>query len=105
MSTEIIAAEYRPRDPEELRDFSESTYPNQTETYWRCGYLIEGGKPQMVDEFMRNEQAAGDRAKNAASEVRATLLKIGAPSRVSWWTQRWVSKRVTEYDDAHRDWV
>ena len=75
------------------------------ETYWRYGYRVEQGKPQVVDEWARSEDHAQKLAEYAARNAQATLLKIAAPAKVEWWTQRWITRSTTEYDTERTGWV
>jgi nucleoside 2-deoxyribosyltransferase len=88
------------REPAQLDDFNEVTHPGRTETYYRCGYVIAGGKPVMVDEFARDAELARKRAEFIAKRVRNDLVKLRAPADVSVWFQRWQSERSTIYDTA-----
>lgn len=96
MSAETVG--YEAPSPRILSSYDEHTRGRRPETYYRCGYQVEGARPVMVDEFMRIGADAEHHARVAASDIRRQLESIGAPSEVFWWTQKWRTETTDTYD-------
>lgn len=97
----ITVAETGP-DIQEMNqyDLPKHTSHRTPETYYRYGYLVDGGNPQMVYAYERYLASAVERAKKEASRVRDELRVLGAPQKVSWWTQKWTVETSENYTEA-----
>lgn len=101
MSREFVIAEAdvepTPIGRSELKQHTAGRTP---ETYYRVGYTVEGAEPRLIDRYIRNERDAIKQATAAAASIRRQLSKIGAPTAVSGWTQRWQVRTAEHYDAA-----
>lgn len=98
MKQDLVEADERPPMP--LDNFNSSTFGRGgSETYWRYGYVVDGGKPYLLNEHCRTKDIAQKKARAAALGVRLELLRLGAPAVVSSWTQEWRVTTTVKYSD------
>lgn len=100
MSEKLSGYEASQPDPQELGSYDTPTARHRSETYFRWGYQIDGGKPFMVEECGRSEVQAQKLAQLKAADVRDQLQCLGARLEVFAWIQQWQSQTVISYSDA-----
>lgn len=99
-SAKSAAAEIVEPHPVELQSFTWSEGRPKRESYYRCGYMIDGAKPRMVQKFERSKESAEVKARSAAADIHQQLRRLGAPCVVFWWVQRWTTQESLEFGDA-----
>lgn len=72
--------------------------PRGSESHYRYGYQVGDAAPRYLGIISDYEKAV-EKAKTAAVEVREELAKLGAPTDVSWWTQKVTSTTTVDGDD------
>lgn len=100
MSEKLAVYEASKPEPQELGSYDTPTSRHRSETYFRWGYQIDGGKPFMVEEYERSEGQAQKLAQLKADDVRVQLQCLGARLDVFYWVQQWQSQTVISYSDA-----